>query len=300
MRSIEYQTVDVFTDQRFGGNPLAVITDDAGLSTDEMQAIAREFNYSETTFVGPPEDPANTARVRIFTPSSELPFAGHPNVGTAYVLAQMERYRGLADMRFEEKAGLVAVTLRTEGGETVGATIQAPRRLEVGLDIDAEAIAACASLPLAEVELRNHRPVAASVGLEFIFAELVSVEALGRVRTNAAAFAEACERYENAGDRFSLFLYARTGEGMLRARMFAPLALTSEDPATGSASAALGALLAVLDRRTDGPVDTLIHQGVEMGRPSRLEVSAMKRGGMVEEVTVGGRCVPVMRGTLTL
>jgi len=161
MRTIGYETVDVFTDQRFGGNPLAVIADDSGLSDAEMQAIAREFNYSETTFVGPPEDPANTARVRIFTPSSELPFAGHPNVGTAYVLAQTDRYRDLAEMRFEEKAGLVAVTLRKEAGATVGATIRAPRRLEVGLDIDPEAIAACASLPVADVEVRRHRPVAA-------------------------------------------------------------------------------------------------------------------------------------------
>ena len=299
MRSIAYQTVDVFTAERFGGNPLAVITDDAGLSTAEMQAIAREFNYSETTFVGPPEDPANTARVRIFTPSSELPFAGHPNVGTAYVLAQMERYRDLSDLRFEEKAGLVAVTLRKTAGACVGATIRAPRRLEVGLDVDADTIAACASLPVAEVMTANHRPVAASVGLEFIFAELTSVDALGKVRPNAAAFEEACERYDNAGDRFSLFLYARHDRA-IRARMFAPLALTTEDPATGSASAALGALLAVLDRQRDGAVETVIHQGVEMGRPSRLEVSAMKREGMVEEVTVGGQCVPVMRGTLTL
>jgi trans-2,3-dihydro-3-hydroxyanthranilate isomerase len=305
MRSYDYQTVDVFTDQRFGGNPLAVILDDAGLSTEEMQAIAREFNYSETTFVGPPADPANTARVRIFTPAAELPFAGHPNVGTAYVLANLPAYRQAAAtgaFRFEEKAGLVNIALRRDGGAVMGATIQAPKPLAVGRPVDAADIAAAVGLSAADVVLERHAPPVASVGLDFIFAELASVEALSRCQPDIAAFRAASQRHDDVADRFSLFVYARVaGEAAtLRARMFAPLSHTPEDPATGSASATLGALLASLDPRADGEIAHVIHQGVEMGRPSRLEVSATKAAGAVTVARVGGGCVPVMKGVLSL
>ena len=134
----DFVTVDVFTDQRFFGNPLAVITDARGLSGDEMQAIATEFGYSETTFVLPPDNPANTARVRIFTPTTEVPFAGHPNVGTAFVLGNLPDLFGSAlgnTLRFEEIAGLVEIDLIRKGDVVVGATIRAPRPLELGAEI---------------------------------------------------------------------------------------------------------------------------------------------------------------------
>jgi trans-2,3-dihydro-3-hydroxyanthranilate isomerase len=224
--------------------------------------------------------------VRIFTPSSELPFAGHPNVGTAYVLAQMDRYGDLAEMRFEEKAGLVAVTLPKEPARPWGATIRAPRRLEVGRDIDAESDR---RLRLAGRRRRSSRATSRSrLGRPGVHLRRTVVgRGAGARAPNTAAFAEACERYDNAGDRFSLFLYARDGEGTLRARCSRRW-LTTEDPPPAAPRRARRAAwrCSTAGRR---PVDTLIHQGVEMGRPSRSRSSAIKRGGMVEEVTVGGR-----------
>src|SRR6185295_7621134 len=153
MRTIDYQTVDVFTARRFGGNPLAVMADARGLSSTEMQAIATEFNYSEVTFVLPPEDPGNTARVRIFTPLAEIPFAGHPNVGTAFVLGGTGQVFGKpagTTMRFEEAAGIVEVELLREAEAVIGARIKAPRTIALGAEIDAEAVAACVSIAPAE------------------------------------------------------------------------------------------------------------------------------------------------------
>lgn len=301
MRQISYETVDVFTERRFGGNPLAVIADAGGLSSIEMQSIANEFNYSETTFVEPPSDPRNTARVRIFTPSNELPFAGHPNVGTAFVLGRMGTLFGKATgdvMRFEEGAGIVEVNLARRNGEVAGASFRAPRAVEIGRNIDTETIASCVSLVANDVVCERHKPVFASVGLPFAFAELRSLEVLGRTMPNAAAFSAAEQRYPVVEDRFSLFLYVRTGAGRVRARMHAPLSKILEDPATGSASAALAGLLASFKPRSD-PFELTIEQGVEFGRPSVIHTRVENTSGK-QSVVVRGDCVSVMRGTLSL
>jgi trans-2,3-dihydro-3-hydroxyanthranilate isomerase len=304
MRSFDYRTVDVFTSERFGGNPLAVIPDARGLSSEEMQAITREFNYSESTFVLPPKDAANTAQVRIFTPASEIPFAGHPNVGTAYVLAQLAAVRGEApeSFRFEEGAGLVEIEVLRSDGDVVGARIRAPQRLKLGVEVEAADVAACLGLEAADIVTRHHAPVEAGVGLSFIFAEVSSPARLAAVECDLAAFARANARYNEAGLRFSIFAYARLGDGpeRLRARMFGPLTRVPEDPATGSASCAMGALLASLEKAPDGELNVAIDQGVEMGRPSRLEVTAIRRGGQVVDVRVAGSCVSVMQGALSL
>jgi len=305
MRHFSYETVDVFTDQPLAGNPLAVFADARGLSTDEMQRIAREFNYSEVTFVLPPADPSNSAQVRIFTPTNELPFAGHPNVGTAFVLGRHDQIFGrLAGetMRFEEGAGLVELRLTRDGATVVGASFRVPRGLELGREIDAETMARCASLTPQDITSTHHRPVFASVGLPFAIAEVASLDALGRARPNSAAYSEAMARYCGPGERFSAFFYTRLSASTerLRARMFAPLSNIIEDPATGSASAALGGLLATLDQASDGELHVTIAQGVEMGRPSTIEVTAHKDPGALREVRVAGRCMPVMRGTLVL
>jgi trans-2,3-dihydro-3-hydroxyanthranilate isomerase len=304
MRPFDYRTVDVFTNQRFGGNPLAVIPDARGLSGEEMQAIAREFNYSETTFVLPPRDAANTAQVRIFTPAGELPFAGHPNVGTAYVLAQLAGARGEApdSFRFEEAAGLVEVEVLRSGGEVTGARIRAPQPLTVGLAVDPADVAACLGLSAADIVTRHHAPVEAGVGVSFIFAEVASLERLGAIECDLAAFARANARYHEAGLRFSIFAYVRLGEGpeRLRARMFGPLTKVPEDPATGSASCGVAALLASLETAADAGLTVAIDQGVEMGRPSRLEVTVVRRAGEAVDVRVAGSCVPMMQGTLSL
>lgn len=287
-----YVTTDVFTDRIFGGNPLAVVLDAQGLDTERMQAIAREFNYSETTFVLPPDNPAHTAYVRIFTPGRELPFAGHPNVGTAFVLAQ----EGIvADpMLFEEAAGLVPVALLRDGGGVVGAELTAPQPLQRFGTATAEQIAACVSLSSGDVVIRNHPPIVASVGVNFMLAELASRDALRRVRTDLAAFA----RTFPIGDGDALFLYTREGGGGfdLHARMLAPLEGIDEDPATGSATVALAALLAALG--PDGEVALRVQQGFDMGRPSTLLTRTVKCHGVVQSAHVGGCCVTVMRGTI--
>ena len=290
-----FETVDVFTDRRFGGNPLAVFTDARGLSDADMQSLAAEMNLSETTFVLPPDNPAHTARVRIFHRTAEMPFAGHPNVGTAFVLAR----RGLDKngvLLFEELAGLVEVKVeRDAGGEVTGATIAAPQPLSRGIELPADGIAACASLAPADIVSTAHPPVHASVGVRFVLAEVKS-EALTRARPDIAAFQKLEPAYPALEKRLSLFIYARDGE-RIRARMFAPLAGTYEDPATGSASATLAALLLSLDG--GDTAQFTLTQGVEMGRPSLLQLTA-HRAADGFRATVGGRCVPMLRGEALL
>jgi trans-2,3-dihydro-3-hydroxyanthranilate isomerase len=291
MPAYRFVTLDVFTDRRFGGNPLAVFPDASGLSDADMQSLAAEFNLSETTFVLPPGDPANTARVRIFTPRSELPFAGHPNVGTGWVLAQEGRDRD-GVLRFEEIAGLVEVRVdRNAAGEPTGTTIAAPQPLSLGPEMPVKTVAELAGIAPADVVAGAHRPVLASVGNPFFIAE-VTDEALTRAAPDLGAFRRAVAERPQLEGRLSLHIYARGGE-RIRARMFAPLAGIVEDPATGSANAPLGALLLSLTGAAEGHYE--IAQGVEMGRPSLLCVTARRAPDGIR-ATVGGGCVPVLRG----
>ena len=226
MAEYEFETWDVFTDRRFGGNPLAVFPDARGLSDADMQALGGEFNLSEITFVLPPDDPAHTARVRIFTPKEELPFAGHPNVGTALVLAS--RMASLpAAMTFEETAGLVSVGL-SQSAAGVSAVVEAPLPLRRELDVPAALAAACAGLTPDDIRTDSHPPTLAGVGLSFVVAE-VSLAALRRAAPDTGAFHAALA--QTGAKRMALHLYARDG-GTLRARMFAPLKGIPEDPAT--------------------------------------------------------------------
>ena len=294
MPSYEFVTVDVFTDRRFGGNPLAVFPDAQGISDADMQALASEFNLSEITFVLPPSDPAHTARVRIFGPTHELPFAGHPNVGTALVLAARAGAPPEA-MVFEELAGLVRVCLAREGGQLT-ATVDAPQPLRLGADVPPPLVAACAGLSLGDIVTDAHGPCVASVGLGFALAE-VSAAALAGAAPDVAAFREAAAATPTMPGTFSLHLYARDGD-RLRARMFAPLAGIPEDPATGSANAALAALLLHLAPGRDR-VAFEVAQGAEMGRPSLLRACAWREGSEVR-AGVGGGAVPVLRGSVDL
>jgi trans-2,3-dihydro-3-hydroxyanthranilate isomerase len=291
MPTYPFVTVDVFTARRFGGNQLAVFTAAHGLSAAEMQSLAAEFGYSETTFVLPPDDPAHTARVRIFTPEAELPFAGHPNVGTGYVLARQARDRP-AILRFEELAGLVEVRIQyDETGEPRGAEISAPQPLSLGATMPPEAIAACAGIAASEVVIDAHQPIMASVGLGFFIAQ-VTPDALTRASPGLAGFRRIATDFPALDRPLDLHLYARD-DGRLRARMFAPLGGIAEDPATGSANAALAALLLSLTRQAEARYE--ITQGVEMGRPSLLRMTAI-RGPDGIRATVGGECVPVLTG----
>jgi trans-2,3-dihydro-3-hydroxyanthranilate isomerase len=300
MPSYDFVTVDVFTDKRFGGNPLAVFPDAAGLTDAQMQAIAKEFNLSETTFVLPPEDPRHHARVRIFTPAHEMPFAGHPNVGTGYVLARLagdppEHYT------FEEAAGLVRVhILRDPAGVISGARISAPRALSLDIGVPVELIAACAGLAEADIMTEVHYPIVASVGTPFVIAEVASSEVLSRALPDPGAFRDALVSLPTLDGRLALYLYARRGGDLLHlhTRMFAPSLGVFEDPATGSAAAALAALLTSLAPGEAVDLHYDIEQGLELGRESHLIASARKTGEGPVLATVAGSCVPVMRGTL--
>ena len=289
MPTYRFVTVDVFTSQRFGGNPLAVFSDARGISDADMQNLAREFNLSETTFVLPPEDPANTAHVRIFTPAREMPFAGHPNVGTGWVLAQEGRAAG-GTLRFEELAGLVEVRVEDDL-----VTIAAPQPLSLGEQLDVEHVAACAGIEVADLITTGHVPMLASTGNPFFFAE-VSGPALTRASPDVAAFRRAIASRPGLGGRLSLHLYARDG-ARIRSRMFGPLLGVAEDPATGSANVTLGSLLLSLSGDAEARFE--IVQGVEMGRPSLLHVTARRAADGIR-ATVGGACVPVLRGEVEL
>ncbi|MCA6103011.1 PhzF family phenazine biosynthesis protein [Bradyrhizobium australafricanum] len=296
-----YITVDVFTDRAFGGNPLAVVLDAEGLSTEAMQAIATEFNYSETTFVLPPHDKANDAQVRIFTVRSEIPFAGHPNVGTAFVLASRTA-KAPARLRFEEKAGLVPVEILSDSGNVIGAELTAPQALQRTNEVSAADAAACLSLTADDVKTDRHVPQVVSVGLPFLVVEIASREALKRARPDAAAFARTLAEI----GRDVVYFYTRDVPASeqpldLQARMFHPGASgLSEDPATGSATAACAALLADIDPARDGELRLRIGQGVDMGRPSLLLTRVRKQAGAIKSVHVGGGCVTMMEGTLNV
>jgi trans-2,3-dihydro-3-hydroxyanthranilate isomerase len=294
MRRFAYETFDVFTSTRFGGNQLAVFPDARGISDAEMQLLAAEFNYSETTFVLPPADPANTARVRIFHRTAEMPFAGHPNVGTGFALAG----RAQGDvLRFEQIAGLVEVVLRRDAaGRPTGATIGAPQPLQVGGQVTQAEAAACAGLNAADVVLARHAPtIAADGGNPRLLLE-VTPAALARATPELAAFRSTVEAYPELDGKLSLYLYVRE-PSCLRARMFSPLAGTPEDPATGSAATPLAGFLLRLEGGESA--DYEIHQGVEMGRPSLLLASA-RRGPDGIRARVGGGCVAVMQGSVQL
>ena len=306
--ALTYVTVDVFTDIRFGGNQLSVVLEASGLDTELMQSIAAEFSYAETTFVLPPADPANTAEVRIFTPKAELPFAGHPNVGTAFALARLGEVFGkpVGDtVQFEEKAGRVPFEIqRSESGPT-GARLTSPQAFTLGDPVRAEVVAACCGIEPGEIAVAGapgaHEPTIASCGVPFVFACATSPEVVARARPDTRAFAEHLPPSTAVG----IELYAPAAGSAphgadITARVFAPEFGVTEDAATGSANVALAGLLAVLDTAGSTELVTTISQGVEMGRPSLLVAEADKRDGTVTETRIGGHCVPVMEGSLSL
>jgi trans-2,3-dihydro-3-hydroxyanthranilate isomerase len=294
MRTYPFVTLDVFTDRRFGGNQLAVFPDARGLSDGEMQSLATEFNLSETTFVLPPEDPANTARVRIFNRTAEMPFAGHPNVGTAHVLADRAR-DGL--LRFEQLAGLVEIRVeRDPAGAVLSTTVAAPQPLRIGEALPVGPIAACASIAPEGIITTRHAPTIASDGGNPRVLLEVTPEALAAAAPDHAAFRRVVETLPALGGRLTLYLYRWDGE-RLRARMFSPLAGTPEDAATGSAATLLTGFLLSLSGAEHHAIDII--QGAEMGRPSLLRTTARRTPAGIR-ATVGGGCVPVLRGEAQL
>ena len=290
-----YFICDVFTDTRFGGNQLAVLPEAQGLSDRQMQQIAREFNFSESTFVFPPEA-GQTRKVRIFTPTTEIPFAGHPNVGTAFVLAtagELGPIDPALTVTFEEKAGLVSITVQRREGGLLICELTAPQRLSLGKTLSAQTLASAISLTEDDVVTTTHPPQVASVGLPFLIAELRDRSALERARVNMNGL----DALVAEGVTPDVHLYVHSKDEFdLRARMFAPLDGVPEDPATGSANCALAGLLSQCSQETDGSFSWRIAQGVEMGRPSLLEARTEKRAGTVEAIRIGGASVLVSEG----
>lgn len=271
---------------------MAVFPDASGLLDSEMQALAAEFNLSETTFVLPPDDPRHTARVRIFNRTTELAFAGHPTLGTGYVLARDPRGRCEGDLTIEVPAGIVQVRIeRDDSGTCIGGVISAPLPLSTGATLPVKVVAASAGLKPQDVLTGGHAPTLASMGNPFIIAE-VTPEALGRARPNLQSFQDALEEYSDLKGRYALHLYAHA-KPRLRARMFAPAGGTYEDPATGSANAALAGLLLSLSDEKHCKFEVI--QGMEMGRSSLLKLTATRAADGIR-ATVGGGCVPVLSG----
>lgn len=286
--------LDVFTGTPLAGNPLAVVPDARALPEERLQPLAREFNLSETAFVFPPDHAANDARLRIFTPTQELGFAGHPSVGTALALARAGHVLGRPAgdrLRLEEGAGLVLADIIRTDGEVTGAAIRAPAAFAPGPERPVAQVAALAGLAAQALLKRSHAPTYASVGTGFLLAETTAAALADAVPDTHAFAAE--RSFAPPGHLPALLLWADLGhkgdELMVEARMFAPLSGVAEDPATGSAAAALGALLASLDvtRRLR------VAQGHHMGRPSTIDVEVRADG-----VWIAGNAVAVMAGRL--
>ncbi len=284
----DYLVYDVFTDQVFGGNPLAVIPDARDVPEEDLQRIAREFNFSETTFVLPPVTAGHTARVRIFTPTMEIPFAGHPTIGTAIALRDLGR--GGAEMVLDLGVGPIRCTV-SEGGAAFETRV--PLQTWEGPPVDV--IATSIGQAPGAIRTDRHSPVIASVGLPFAIAEVSEASAFEEAVPNTDAF-RSFDPHWPADTHYDLLIYMRDGD-YIRARMFAPLDGIPEDPATGSAAAALSAYLGQLDGRS---ARFEISQGVEMGRPSRIEAEVMVEDGQPVAVRIAGKAVRVMEGRLTL
>ncbi|MDB5651476.1 MAG: phenazine biosynthesis protein PhzF [Hyphomicrobiales bacterium] len=300
----KFYTLNVFTDQALAGNPLAVVRDCEGLDAARMQQIAREFNLSETVFVLPPRDPVNTARLRIFTPTRELPFAGHPTVGTAILIGELDAPHMLARedllIVLEEEIGVVTCTVRHMKGRAARASFTLPRLpYSDGVPGELGDIAAALGLDVADIGFSNHVPSVFSAGNAFTFVPVASMEAMARAKPDAGAWAAAF----GAMERPAVFLYtnevARTGSDV-HARMFAPGQGVYEDPATGSAVAAFAGVVMQFEGLGDGSHLLTIEQGFEMDRPSLITLGLEVDSGHLVEGSVGGCAVIVQRGEIDL
>ncbi len=300
MKSRQYFVYDVFADTALAGNQLAVVMDAEGLDTARMQAIAREFNLSETVFVAPPENPVHTASIRIFMPKGELPFAGHPTVGTAVALTERTSDNGAAGILvLEEKVGPVRCVV-TRGEGATFAEFDLPK-LPASIDapIDASAIGAALGLAPHEIGFENHRPGLWSAGVPYLTVPVAGLDEAGRAAVDAAMWLELAPRV--GGSIPAPYVYCRETVGhdcAFHARMFSPWDGIPEDPATGSAAAAFAGAIHHFDRPVDGQQRFWIEQGIEMGRPSRIRLETDVTSGRLTQARIGGHAVKVAEGVL--
>ncbi len=302
--ALKFYTLDVFTDRRFGGNPLAVVLEADGLTDSQMQAIAREFNLSETVFVQNSARPAHSAKMRIFTPRSEVPFAGHPTIGTATLLAHLKgpAHNGEADalVILEQAIGTVRVGVRLRNGAPAFAEFDAPKLpAEAGMLPPTDVLAAGLGLIPSEIGFENHTPLCFAAGNTFAFIPVASLEVIRRARVNGPHWERAFEQQGVVG----VYLYTRQCEhtsSAFHVRMFAPQVGIPEDPATGSAAVGLTGVVHHFDRLPDGTHKRIVEQGYELGRPSQIVLTLIVDGGKLTTVRIGGSVVRVSEGTLTV
>ena len=290
---VQYHTLDVFTARVFTGNPLAVVPDATGLDDETMKAITREFNYSETVFVLPATSPGADCRLRIFTPGRELPFAGHPTVGTAVLLSELGVVKG-DRMVLQEGVGNVHVRVSPRDGASF-AELTVPGRPESRPETPAPAVVAdLVGLTPDDLDPSPGALATASCGVPFLLVRVRTGDALARAKGNELVWrAHLADAWAK-----EVYVYGVEDDGRIRARMFAPGMGIAEDPATGAAAAALAAHLGGNDPARDGTQHRTITQGVEMGRPSTLEIGWTRQAGELGAITVGGHAVQVTRGTL--
>lgn len=302
MPTFQFVTCDVFTNKRFGGNQLAVFPDASGIDPALYQAIAREFNFSETTFVLPPKDKKNTRHVKIWTPGGELQFAGHPTVGTAFVLAiigDIKLTGTETKIVLEEGVGPVPVTIRAPNGTPAFAELTVAKLPEYQTGPSAPDLARALDLDAGDVLSGEFSPEAASCGTWFLMVPLRNRAALAKARVRLDVFEQVLKGFVT--DKVFLFCNEPELPGShFRARMYAPTIGVPEDPATGSAAAGFGGYIAKRDQRADGTLKWRIEQGFEMGRPSILDLEVDKLAGAITGVRVGGNAVLVTRGELTI
>jgi trans-2,3-dihydro-3-hydroxyanthranilate isomerase len=293
-----FATLDVFSGRRLAGNPLAVVLDADGLDGAAMQAIAREFNLSETVFVFPPRDPGSRARLRIFTPASELPFAGHPTVGTAVLLGCRDGGKETRSFVLEEEIGPVQCEVTPLAGDGGRARFLIPRKPEaLGAIADIDAFAAALSLSRDDIGCEGFSPGYWSAGVAFAFIPLRGLDAMNRCRPDTAQWKQAVA----GGPASGVYVFCReTVEAghHFHARMFAPLLGVAEDPATGSAAAAFAGVVARHAQLGDGDHDIAIEQGYEMGRPSVIRLSLTLRAGAIAQAMIGGEAMVFSEGQI--
>lgn len=297
----DYLLYDVFTGEQLAGNPLAVVLDCEGLGTQAMQRIAREFNLSETVFVLPPQDARHRARVRIFTPDYEMPFAGHPTVGSAVALAELAEADGGAGIFvLEENIGPVRCAVSRKDGVNFAEfdLAKLPERLK--LSADAGLIGAALGLGPHEIGFENHRVSCWSAGVPYVTIPVASLEVAAKIRLDNQAWSELAPKKSELAFA-SPYVYCRetaSHDSAFHVRMIVPGNSSYEDPATGSAAAAFAGAIMHFDGPTDGVSRLWIEQGVEMGRPSRIRLELEVANGKLEAARIGGHAVKVAEGTL--
>ncbi|MGB9365465.1 MAG: PhzF family phenazine biosynthesis protein [Xanthobacteraceae bacterium] len=293
-----FVTLDVFTEKRFAGNPLAVVLEPDGLDTAAMQQIAREFNLSETVFVQPPENNAHRAKLRIFTPASELPFAGHPTVGTAVLLGRIDGGTQPREFVLELGIGPVRCQVTPSGAGAGHAVFDLPKLpQDIGAPASVEDIAAALGIAVSDIGFGGMRPARWSAGAPYTLLPLRDLATVGRCAINSAAWKKAFGFDVHAAVYMFCRQTAQPGHAF-HTRMFAPSAGIDEDPATGSAAAAIAGYIAKFDKLGDGNHPLVIEQGYEMGRPSLIELTLKIAGGKLTGASIGGGAIVVTEGTI--